>query len=96
MTRTRADLAAAVFVLSVTAAHADEAGEKLVRDYISALDSSPGWASSAKAIHSEGSKIIVDGWSASLESGALKKSTAVLALEAVAGASVLTAVLIRA
>ncbi|MGE3830469.1 MAG: hypothetical protein AB7F76_05680 [Parvibaculaceae bacterium] len=66
------------------AALADEAGEKIVRDLIAAIDASPGWSSSAKSVRSEGSTIVVEGWTNAMEDGTVSATTGSLVFDGLA------------
>ena len=63
---------------------ADEASEKIVRDLIAAIDASPGWSSSAKSIRSEGSAVIVEGWTNAMDDGTVSATTGSLVLDGLA------------
>jgi hypothetical protein len=66
---------------------ADEAGEKILRDLIATIDASPGWSSNAKSIRSEGSTVIVEGWTNAMEDGTVSATTASLIFDGLAPAT---------
>jgi hypothetical protein len=66
-------------------AHADAAGEALVRDALNGISSVAGWSASASIVRSEGGKVIVEGLSIADAAGAFELQAKAIELEGLSG-----------